>query len=65
MVIERITVVFTEEDAKRVREIQGTLLKKSARSVSFSMVVSLLMKDGIQSGKWKNHPGFQKKKVVR
>lgn len=62
MAIERITVVFTADDAKKIREVQATLIKKSTKSVSFSAVVGILVNDGIHTGRWKIHHGFHKEK---
>jgi len=44
---ERITVVFDDDIHQKARNIQAKIIAKVSKSVSFSRVVNIIMKAGV------------------
>ncbi|QUC65357.1 hypothetical protein NsoK4_03690 [Nitrosopumilus sp. K4] len=47
----RITIVLDDENSERLRTIQAKMIKTSAKSVSFSHVLNLVVTEGLKKFK--------------
>ena len=49
--ISRLSVTLDKELEHKLREIQASMIKKSKKNVSFSYVMSLVIKEGLKKKK--------------